>query len=67
MGKDNHFPCMYGKFVEKICLKAPYDYSAPFWISSFEICLWERPKTPHVHDLGIFGRVPDSHKPLLLK
>ena len=50
---------IYGTFIEKICLKAPYDYSASVWISSFSISLWERPKTLYFYDLGISGCVPD--------
>ena len=33
-----------GNFVEKICLEAPYAYSASIWAYSFSTCLWERPK-----------------------
>ena len=50
-----------GKLVEKICLKAPLDYSASFWTSNFPICLWERPKTLHSHDFETFGRVREPH------
>ena len=35
---------VYGKFVEKICLKAPYYYFAPIWTYNFSICLWENLK-----------------------
>ena len=38
---------VYGKFMEKICLKAPQHYSVSFWTSNFSISLWERPKPPH--------------------
>ena len=33
---------------------------------NFSISLWERPKTPHVHDFGISGRVHDSQNKVLL-
>ena len=35
----------YGKFMEKMCLKAPEYYSAPILIYAFSACLWGRPKT----------------------
>ena len=38
---------VYGKFMEKICLKAPQHYSVSCWINNFSISLWERPKPPH--------------------
>ena len=44
---ENARPCwghFYNKIMEKICLKAPWYYSAPIWTYYFPICLWERPK-----------------------
>ena len=41
-------PCLgnlYGDFMEKICLKAPGNYSAPIWSYKCSICLWEKPET----------------------
>ena len=35
----------YGKLIEKICFKAPGNYSASFWSYDFSICLWENPET----------------------
>ena len=35
---------LYGKFTEKIGLKAPGNYSASFWSYNFSLCSWERPK-----------------------
>ena len=57
---------VYGIFLEKICLKAPGNYSAPIWSYTFPICLWEHPKTLHVHDFGTLGRVPGSQNQLFL-
>ena len=34
----------YGKFTEIISLKAPGNYSAPFWSTRLSICSWENPK-----------------------
>ena len=31
----------YGKLLEKICLKAPGDYSASIWTYNFSICIWQ--------------------------
>ena len=42
--------------------KAPYNYSASFGTSNFSVTFWETPKTPHVHDFRIWGRVHDSQK-----
>ena len=39
--------------------KTPEDYLASIWIGNFSISLWERPKTPHSNDFGIWGRVPE--------
>ena len=50
--------------MEKIWPKAPWDYSASFWIRNLSICLWERQKTTHFHDLEMFRRVHDSHNQL---
>ena len=49
----------------KNSLKAPYNYSASFWTSSFSISFWENPKTPHLHDFGISGRDHDSQNHFL--
>ena len=35
---------LYGKFTEKIYLKAPGSYPGPFWSYNFSICLSENPK-----------------------
>ena len=43
-----------GKFMEKICLKTPWYYSASMRNYSFWICLWEKPKTHHFYYFGIF-------------
>ena len=45
--------------MEKICLKAPYDYVASSGASNFSTGLWEKPKTTHFHDFGSSGRVPE--------
>ena len=34
-------------------------YPALISTYNFGIRLWERPQAPHVHDFGIFGRVPE--------
>ena len=44
-------------FMENIWPKAPFNYSASFWTSNFSDRLWEKPKSYHVQDLWIFGRV----------
>ena len=50
----------YGTHSEKNGPTAPHHYSASFSNSYFSISLWERPKTLHLHDFGIFGHVHDS-------
>ena len=32
---------IYGKFMKKMCSKAPGNYSAPYWSYNFSICSWE--------------------------
>ena len=56
----------YGEFMEKICLKAPKNYSASFWTGNFSVCLLENPQTTHFHDFEIFGRVPKPQNQLSL-
>ena len=51
------------KYYEKMW---PQSYSASLWTNIFSISLWEGPKTKHVHDLGIVGRVHDSQNQLIL-
>ena len=58
-----HFYC---KYYEKNSRKAPYNYSASFWIGNFSISLWERSKTPNFHEFGIFERVLEPQNQLFL-
>ena len=58
---------MFGSFPmvdlwKRYVPKFPKVFSASVWINTFPIWLWERPKTPHVHDTGIFEPVHDAQK-----
>ena len=45
------------QIIEKICLKAPGNYSASFWSYYFSICLCERPKLHISMNSGFFTPV----------
>ena len=56
---------LYCEFMEKICLKAPSNYSASFWISSCSISLFENPHPPIISMISGFFSVslsPHSRK-----
>ena len=50
-------PLFYGKFMEKMGLKAPGNYSASFWISNFSILLLENHQTSIFMISGFLGLV----------
>ena len=57
---DNLGPLLgnvYGEFMEIRCLKAPFNYYAPFWSNRFSSCLWENLKTP-ISMISGFSDVP---------
>ena len=56
----------YGKYVQLTDLKVPRNYSSSIWYHRISIRLWERPKTPHVHDFGIFEPVTKPQNQLFL-
>ena len=47
----------YGKFMERIGLKAPGNYSASFWFNNFSILLLETQKSQNVMISGFLGPV----------
>ena len=48
---------LYGNFIEIIGLKAPGEYSAPFWSYNFSISLLERAKSHNFMISGFAGPV----------
>ena len=58
---------LHSKFMGKIGLKAPGNYSAPFWFTDLFDLLIGESQNPHFYLFGTFDRVPDPKNQLFYR